>query len=376
MGNRLTRRTILKAIPGGVATSVMAAPYISSSGLSANSDPVLIGVPTAQTAQAGVADHADYLNGTTLALEEINAAGGVLGRKLELVVVDIDPLSPESGQIAIDKLIDAKVHAISCAFSLAPIPAADASAKYKAPFLWGVTQRNLTDAVGGKSRQVQPSASRPIRPKCTTATPSRSSSRTMKDQGGWKPLNNGVHIVQEQIAYNQTISKALQEALPKSEFELAEVTDIQYPVQDWGPVIQEIKKVDAGAVMIDHWVAAEYAAFCKQFVADPVKGALVYLQYGPSQPEFLELAGRRRRRLRVVHGARRLCRREGQGVPREVREAVPRHHGPCLHRQWLRHRALPEGRLGSGRRSEPTSSRRLRLDPHQSLSRRLRLHET
>ncbi|HEY0292667.1 MAG TPA: ABC transporter substrate-binding protein, partial [Hansschlegelia sp.] len=98
-------------------------------------------------------------------------------------------------------------------------------------------------------------------------------------------------IVQEQVAYCQTISRAAQEALKKSSFEVAKVTDIQFPVQDWGPVIQELKEVDAGAIMIDHWVAAEYAAFCKQFQADPVPDSLVYLQYGPSQPEFLTLAG-------------------------------------------------------------------------------------
>ena len=42
--------------------------------------------------------------------------------------------------------------------------------------------------------------------------------------------------------------------------------------------------------MIDHWVAAELAAFAQQFAVDPVEGSLVYLQYGPSQPEFLDLA--------------------------------------------------------------------------------------
>jgi branched-chain amino acid transport system substrate-binding protein len=72
---------------------------------------------------------------------------------------------------------------------------------------------------------------------------------------------------------------------------LAQVTDIQYPVNDWGPVIQKLKEIDAAAIMIDHWVAAEYAAFCKQFAEDPVPGAIVYLQYGPSQPEFLQLGG-------------------------------------------------------------------------------------
>ncbi len=112
-----------------------------------------------------------------------------------------------------------------------------------------------------------------------------------EDAGVWKPKNRKVHIVAEQVGYNQTILKAARESIPKYDFELAEVTDIQYPVNDWAPVIQRLKEVDAGAIMIDHWVAAEYAAFCKQFAADPVRDSIVYLQYGPSQPEFLQLGG-------------------------------------------------------------------------------------
>lgn len=276
-------------IVGGIAAGAVAMPFVSRRPALA-ADPILIGLPTAQTAQAGVADHQDYLNGATLAMEEINAAGGVLGREIQFVVVDVDPLSPESCQIAISKLVDAKVHAIGCAFMLVPIPTADASSKYKCPFLWGVTQRNYTEEVAkdpekyGHCFQTDPSE---VHYGYTFPT----FLKDMRDAGVWKPLNNGVHIVQEQIAYNQTISKALQEALPKSEFTLAKITDIQYPVQDWGPVIQDIKATGAGAVMIDHWVAAEYAAFVKQYQADPLKGALVYLQYGPSQPEFLELSG-------------------------------------------------------------------------------------
>jgi branched-chain amino acid transport system substrate-binding protein len=179
---------------------------------------------------------------------------------------------------------------MSCAFVFTPVPVADVSARYKAPFLWGLTQRNFTDILSKNMDkyahifQTDPSEVHygytfPVFLKA------------MRDEGVWKPINNGVHIVQEQIAYNQTISKALQASLPKSEFKLAGITDIQYPVQDWGTVIQEIKKIGAGAVMIDHWVAAEYAAFVKQYTADPLKGALIYLQYGPSQPEFLELSG-------------------------------------------------------------------------------------
>ncbi len=290
MTKGISRRRVLNLVTASTAAAAFPAPFVSGSTRAASSDPILLGVPTAQTAQAGVADHQDFLNGVTLALEEINGAGGVLGRQVKPVVVDIDPLSPESGQVAINKLVDAKVHAMACAFVFTPVPVADVSARYKAPFLWGLTQRNFTDLLsksGDKYSHIFQTDPSEVHYGYTFPH----FLKAMRDQGVWKPLNNGVHIVQEQIAYNQTISKALQSALPKSDFTLAGITDIQYPVQDWGSVIQEIKKVGAGAVMIDHWVAAEYAAFVKQYKADPLKGALVYLQYGPSQPEFLELSG-------------------------------------------------------------------------------------
>jgi branched-chain amino acid transport system substrate-binding protein len=290
MIRRISRRGIIRTVAAGAAASALPMPWVSRRHAIA-AEPIRMGLPVAQTSAAGVADHADHWNGATLAIEEINAAGGVGGRMIEPVVVDIDILSPEGCQASFRKLIDAKVHAITCAFTLAPIPTMDVTADYKCPYLNGDTKRDATENVKANAPrfdhvfQTDPSEVHygytfPIFLK------------DMKDRGLWTPLNNGVHIVQEQIAYNQMISKACQSALKTSEFELAGITDIQFPVQDWGPVIQEIKKIGAGCVMLDHWVAAEYAAFCKQWLADPVKpGPLIYMQYGPSQPEFLQLAG-------------------------------------------------------------------------------------
>ena len=50
-----------------------------------------------------------------------------------------------------------------------------------------------------------------------------------------------------------------------------------------------IKKI-AGTLKLELAQFDELAAFAQQYAFDPVPGALVYLQYGPSQPEFLELA--------------------------------------------------------------------------------------
>lgn len=288
MSGTFSRRRLLGGAASGLANAAL--PFTLTGNAHAAGSPILLGVPTSQTAAAGVADDLDHLNGTTLAMEEINAAGGILGRPLKLFVTDVDKLSPESCQQAIAACVDAKVHAISNAFLFVPIPAMDASAKYKAPYLQGNTQRAATEAFrANPAKYSHVFQTDPSEVHYGYTYPLWL--QAMEDSGKWKPKNRKVHIVQEQVAYCQTISKAAQAALKKSRFELAAVTDIQFPVQDWGPVIRKLKEVDAGAIMIDHWVAAEYAAFCKQFRANPVKDSLVYLQYGPSQPEFLTLAG-------------------------------------------------------------------------------------
>ena len=290
----ISRRKVIKtiAVTGALAgTSSLAMPWVRGANAQ-TSDKILLGVPSSLSTPYGVADDTDHLNGTKLAIEEINAAGGVLGRELDVFAPDVDKLNPESCRQAIAACIDKKVDAISNSFVFAPIPAMDESTKYRCPYLQGNTQRTATEAVKADPKkyshvfQTDPSEvnygwTYPLWLKA------------METEQGWKPKNRKVHIVTEQIGYNQTILKATKEAFAKSDsgFEIAEVTDIQYPVNDWAPVIQKLKEVDAGAIMINHWVAAEYAAFCKQFRANPVPDSLVYLQYGPSQPEFLELGG-------------------------------------------------------------------------------------
>lgn len=280
-----TRRRITKGLAFAVAS-----PWVAPT-LAQSNKPLVIALSIAQSGTAGVADHADYLNGATLAVKEINAAGGVKGRQLKIQTYDIDLLTPEGTQATFRKIADAKPHAIGTAFCVIPLPSFDGLGSYKAPYLHGSTQQNCIDVVKANRQkyshifQVDPPETfyGLMFPKFLDA---------LAASGTWKPINNKVHIVQEQSAYNQTISKNVQKALPDSKFVLGKVTDIQFPVQDWGPVMQDIKRVGAGVIMIDHWVGSEEAAFCHQFIADPVKGALVYHQYGPSQPEFLQLAGK------------------------------------------------------------------------------------
>ncbi len=282
---KLGRRQFLKATTASLALA-------GAPGLARAAAPIVIGVPAAQSGPVGVADQQDWVNGISLAVDEINTAGGVNGRSIEIKVVDIDIMTPEGTSAAFLNLTESGVHAIASPFVLIPQPAMDAAAASGVPYLHGNTQTASLDLF-----KTNPQKYRNIFQLDVAETWYGSGFirfiTDLKSSGEWAPKNNKVHIVQGQIAYTQVISKAAQDAIAASggQWQLGAVTDVQFPVQDWAPVIKALRDTDAGTIMIDHWVAAELAAFAQSYAYDPVEGALVYLQYGPSQPEFLELAG-------------------------------------------------------------------------------------
>lgn len=262
-----------------------------SMGVSAAAENIIIGVPAAQSGPVGVADHQDWTNGVTLAIEEINAAGGVLGRQLEAKIIDLDMMTPEGNVAGIQALIEGGAHAIASAFTIIPPPAMDAAAPSKIPYVHGNTSTLSVELFQGNPEKYKNIIQLDV-PESYYGSGFIKFLSDMKASGKWTPKNNKVHIVQGQISYTQLISQATQAAIADSggEWEIGAITDIQFPVQDWAPIIRALQDTDAGAIMIDHWVAAELAAFAQQYAYDPVPGALVYLQYGPSQPEFLDLS--------------------------------------------------------------------------------------
>lgn len=257
----------------------------------ASGEPIVVGLPIAQSGPAGIADHADCLNGATLAKDQINAAGGVGGRPIEFSVTDIDILTPEGITAGFQKLSGEGVSAIVSPFVIIPPPALDAAAAYGAPYMSGDTNIDAqliraSDPAKYGNYFVDP-------PETYYGSGFVKFLSNLADSGQWTPKNNVVDIIRGDTAYNQNIATATIEAIEASggKWQLGEVIDITAGTKDWGPVLQKLAANDAGAIMVDHWIGAELASFSQQFAADPVEGSLVYLQYGPSQPEYLDIAG-------------------------------------------------------------------------------------
>jgi len=114
----MTRRTLIKsALGAGLAVAMAQAPVVM-----AQQGPIRIGVPTAIQLQVG----RDTQEAVQMAIDEINAKGGVLGRKLEMVPAD-ETEKPEAGINAIKKLtaeekVDVLVGGYTSGVTLAQLP--------------------------------------------------------------------------------------------------------------------------------------------------------------------------------------------------------------------------------------------------------------
>ena len=115
----------------------------------AAAQPIVIGVSTAQTGPAAVAAEWE-LWGVNLAVEEINAAGGVLGRKLEVLVMD-NKCNPSEAVNVANKLIEAKVVAIEGSHcSSAHLASMKIIQDAKIPMITGIASNPQITTLSGK----------------------------------------------------------------------------------------------------------------------------------------------------------------------------------------------------------------------------------
>lgn len=132
---------------------LLAAAIAGVSGIgSAGAQSILIGVSTPQTGPAAVASEWEMW-GVNLAVEEINAAGGVLGRKLELMVLD-NKCNPSEGVNVANKLVEAKVVAIEGAHcSSAHLASMKIVADAKIPMVTGIASNPQISTLAGPGRK-------------------------------------------------------------------------------------------------------------------------------------------------------------------------------------------------------------------------------
>jgi branched-chain amino acid transport system substrate-binding protein len=249
--------------------------------------PLLIGSALPLTGPAK-GDGLEMRNGAALAIAEINARGGVAGRRLELVVVPVDLFDAASIRSAFETLTAADVDAITSLYVFAEDVAIARAAEYGAPYLHAMTSEHLARLVAedpvryGNVFQVCPSE----------VHYGHGFVRFIDDltaRGLWVPHQRSVMFIETVLQSSQMATAETLEAAEASGWRVGGVHYVPAEGADWGSVIELIHRTDPGAIMVTDFLPAELAGFQRRFAEEPTD-ALVFAVYSPSVPEFLETA--------------------------------------------------------------------------------------
>lgn len=288
----MSRRNILTAGASSVIAGVSGASALLAElngGAKAAGAPIPIGSMLPLTG-AAAADGIGGQYGLQLAIDEINAVGGILGRPLEPHIVDTKGMSAEDVVSAANRLIERDaVHAIVCVYNIGPN-----NAEYEPIADAGIIYLHVNTSIQHQQTVMKD-------PKryfgCFMFCPPETFYGAnlplvlsgIQKEGKWKPKNNKIAIAVGSLPYSIVIAEQIKQAAPKFGFEVAFSEVVPVPTTEWGPVLNKMRALDPAVIANTHFFAGDLANFQRQFVDKPTN-SIVYLQYGALLQSFAEVA--------------------------------------------------------------------------------------
>lgn len=254
------------------------------------SDEIAIGSMVPLTGPSAV-DGAEFRKGVILACEDVNAGGGILGRKLQPIFVDTGRQSPEEVVGAAHRLIEQhKVHAIVNGYNIGP-----QNAEYEPIADAGIVYINHNTLLQHHDTIL----SNPERYfGCFMGNPAEywygqgfvKFLSWLRDSGQWKPANNRLAIISGSKPYSIVIANAMASAAAQFGWTIGFGPKIvTTPRTDWREVLDEALSKEPAVIANTHFYAGDLASFQRQFMERPTN-SLIYLQYGAMHRSFADLA--------------------------------------------------------------------------------------
>lgn len=226
--------------------------------------------------------------GAELGVEAVNANGGVAGRPLELVTVDVSDLSPENYVKAAQRLTGQEnVAAVFSGYC------SNDSSEFRTYADAGVPMFHF-NTLQANVDYVKENSITNIYEGCPTEIwYGRGFVPLMQswiDAGAWKPSSKTAAVVTSNDSYSISIANTLAADIKKVGWTVPIFEQVTAPTADWGPVLSKIRANPPGLIFVTDYIAGDLASFAKQFATAPTP-SLLYQQYGPSVPEYIQLAG-------------------------------------------------------------------------------------
>lgn len=244
---------------------------------------IKIGVPTLMTG-AGAPMGADIIAGISMAVEKVNADGGVLGKKIEIVYADTKNTSAEDCALAAQALNKVDVVAYFPGAFFGPACAIEFS-KYKQPFFHATASKEAVDPIAAdlktRGNVFQVSASE--------ESFGINAFANMTSLAFNYP-NKKVALLGGDISYDMLIQKGIAKLAKDNGWEIILNDTYPYGTTEFGSQLAKIR-AEKPAIIFGVITSVDSAvAFMNQFLQSPTD-SVIFLQWSPVASEFIQLLG-------------------------------------------------------------------------------------
>ena len=245
------------AAPASTDTTVAGGP---------SGDPIKIGAPLPLTG-AYAADGEHMKMGLEMAVADLNAAGGLLGRPVELKVFDIEELLPETVAASKDYLIDKeKVDAVVEGYGGYGPDFEAYGANSDVPFIHGSGSVRAADMVKtdpakyGNMFQVF---------SIEADYGKRAWEGIIQFQDKYTYPNNKIAILHGDLEWDLNYTAAVAAEAEKAGWQVVMNETFPYGTTDWGSILTKIRAEQPAAIVCSVLSVADISSFVKQFMENP-----------------------------------------------------------------------------------------------------------
>lgn len=275
-------------------------------------DTIKVGVPLAMTGP--YTDTGDnYWKGIKMAIDEINANGGLLGKQLEPIRFDTQEFSPERVMQGADYLCGKEnVHSVHAGWA-GWGQDVRAYGKYTAPFFCDDGSQAAVDVF----RENPEMYSNIFQLTDVGINQAESMFRVLMALPYEYPNKKAV-IINADDAWGMEVGDTLEKNFKDKGWEVAMHEVVPYGTREWGPILTQIRKIQPAVIHVEIVSAQEVITFFRQFMKAPTNSILSY-GYSIVPREVVETMGK-----------------EADGIIGEVPTAMPTPEAPTPEAQaWV-----------------------------------------
>jgi branched-chain amino acid transport system substrate-binding protein len=235
------------------------------------------------------ADGNEMVNGAKLAVDEINAAGGVAGYKLEVVVGDTQDQTADAVTSAFERLTgDRDLNAMVTGYASGSNFEIEMMAEQEMPYLISANSAQTRDIIAPEPDKF---------PTVWSLTPSYDAYESemvpvlkeLQDGGKLKLQNNKVALISSDNPYSKTIMEGLKKNFEAAGWTVTSADLLPFgEINDWRAFLARVRQDNPALVVNTDYQPGNAAKFLTQFLEQPTD-SLIFIQYAPSVPEFLNL---------------------------------------------------------------------------------------